>query len=493
VTREDLFLPLPLGEGIGNGRSPSAGRKRFRLRVVLLALGLLAACSRTPPPNIVIVVFDALRADRVGCYGNTGGLTPYIDELAARATVFRRAYAPAPWTNPSVASLLTSRFQSQHGITSFESVLAESEVTLPEILGPHRYVSGAFSANGVIGKQRGFGQGYDEYQAILPPKAEGPRANWLPLRGEVVNRMTLRWLDGLPRTPSRPLYLYVQYMETHSPYAPPEDLMERFFAGRPRPNLEEANSRFFLGNIVPIEPELADVIRTLYDAQVATTDRHVRDLFAALEQRGILRNAIVILTADHGEEFGEHGFFAHKASLYEPALRVPLIIAVPGQTHGRVIDDLVSLIDVAPTILDWIGMPAPDSFEGRSLTPHLPPPSDGGLASLRRWWSGNEWRSAPAYVELVRPAQDKRPSPHERAVILDQHKLIAGVDGEREFFDLHADPGETQSSALGAEDRTALEAALQHHVKHAAGAAAPRELKAMDAETRERLRALGYD
>src|SRR5262245_56252132 len=129
--------------------------------VVLLALAVLAvasACSRKQPPNLLVIVVDTLRADRLGAYGNTHGLTPFLDSLAARSYVFQRAYAQSSWTNPSVASILTSRYPSQHGVVAYDSVLGADEITLPEVLKEHGYRTAGFSANGLLTSHLGFGQ-----------------------------------------------------------------------------------------------------------------------------------------------------------------------------------------------------------------------------------------------------------------------------------------------------------------------------------------------
>src|SRR5262245_11063495 len=139
-------------------------------RIVMLALGVvLAGCHDRHPPNILLIVADTLRADRLATYGNTEGLTPFIDSLTNGAHVFRHAHAESPWTLPSVATILTSRFASQHGVLKRDSVLPDTEVTLAEVLAAHGYVTGCFTANVLMRPQSGLAQGFDEYRVLVSP------------------------------------------------------------------------------------------------------------------------------------------------------------------------------------------------------------------------------------------------------------------------------------------------------------------------------------
>jgi arylsulfatase A-like enzyme len=447
-------------------------------------VGLLLGCGSLPrgKPNVLIVLIDTLRADRLGAYGNRDGLTPFLDSLAARGTVFRRAYAPTSWTNPSVASLLTSRYQSQHGVITFASVLADDETTLPEVLRSAGYTTGGFTANGLINAHFGYAQGYDEYRAHLV-KNVGPQYAWLSPRAEVVSADARAWLDGLPAAgqPPKPVLLYVHYMEVHSPYAPPPELLARVRGDRPPPNVDLVNQNVYFGHLGQMSAEQVADIVDVYDAQVLAMDAALRTLFADLERRGFLANALVVITADHGEEFKEHGLMGHEKTLFEEVIHVPLVVLAPGQTQAAVVDDVVSLVDVAPTVLDVVGVPIPPSFAGASRV--------GALG-------GDDARAAPAatgaYAELIKPAGARRFTPHERALVVGERKLIVGVNGEREFYRLDVDPGEHDPDGIPAAERSALETRLSAIRDRAALTRTPSETRQIDPETRERMRALGY-
>jgi arylsulfatase A-like enzyme len=442
---------------------------------------LLTACSAAPPPDIIVLVGDTLRADRLGSYGNTRGLTPFMDSLAQRAVVFRNAYATSSWTNPSVASLFTSRYPSQHGVISFESVLAADEVTLAEALREAGYATAFFSPNGVLREGWGYEQGFDEFaEFAIPGIAEQPDHMRLPYRADYTNRHVLSWLDSLSAAgPRPPVFLYIQYMEPHSPYAPRKDALERILGGRKPPDLDEVNRFAFVGNDVAVGDRVLRDLRDVYDAEVLSLDTELRRLFAGLRSRGLLENAILVVSSDHGEEFKEHGLLGHEKTLFDEVTRVPLLIALPDSSAGAEIAEAVSLVDLAPTLLGLVGLPVPEAFEGRSL--------------LSR--SGDASAPGFAYSELIVPETGgwRRFGPHQRSLVVGGHKLIAGTGGELEYYDLQADPGEHAPNALGKAERAALRERLEAIRQRVVSRGAKREVKPIDEATREQIRALGYD
>jgi arylsulfatase A-like enzyme len=429
---------------------------------------------------VLLIVIDTLRADRVGAYGNPRGLTPVLDALAARGAVFRRAYAPSSWTNPSVASLMTSRFPSQHGILTVGSLLAESEITLAEALQERGWVGAGFSANPMLPADHGFGQGFTHYHAYWgtgdPSRPQGANE-----RADRVNADVLRWLDERARAKdTRPVFLYLQLMEPHTPYEPPEPLLARLLEGRERPDLATVNRLATYGHLEEIEPAMLRAIQDVYDTEVAAVDAAIGRLLTALEGRGLLADSVVVVTADHGEEFKDHGLMGHDFTLYEEVIRVPLIVVSPRTRAPAVRQEVVGLVDVAPTLLELVGAAPPATFEGRSFAPLLAGrPADGG-----------RWRTA--YSELLKPPDARRLTPHERALVLDHQKLIAGVAGERELYALDQDPGETRPARFTEAERARLEQALADARTRAQENASSHVARQLDERTRERMRALGY-
>jgi arylsulfatase A-like enzyme len=458
---------------------------------VLLALLVLppGCVKKTRSPDILVLLVDTLRADRLGAYGSRQGLTPFLDSLAQRGFVFRNTYAQSSWTDPSVAALMTSRYQSQTGITSFTAVLADDEITLAEILRQHGYATGAFVANFLLHKKFGYAQGFDRYETFAR-NARDKRGKRILLkeRAPRIDREALAWLDGVRRDqPEKPVFLYLHYMEPHPPYSPPQADVDRVMQGRPQPDVETVNARMSFPNLGEFSLDLVRQIRDLYDAEVLSLDAELRNLFAALGERHFFDRGIVVLVADHGEEFLEHGGVGHHQSLFEEVLRVPLIVLVPGHQAGATIEPIVSLTDVAPTLLDLAGIPAPSSFEGRSLCGlmGLPTGAGGGASSSAVPATGI------AFSELIMNGEHRQ-RPHLRTVITNTSKLITDIDGQHEFYDLAVDPGETNSDALAAGVRSRLSAQLAEFVAHTTQRAAQPSTRVMDEETRERMRALGY-
>ncbi|MBX3025601.1 sulfatase-like hydrolase/transferase [bacterium] len=441
--------------------------------VGLLALAL-AACQRpAPPPTVVVVLLDTLRADRLGCYGNDQHLTPYLDQLAERGVRFERAWGTSSWTMPSVASLFTSRYPSQHGVQTMESRLADGETTLAEVLAARGWAAAGFSANLLVGAPHGFGQGFDPW---LVPAVETPTDK---VRGPRLRADGARWLDQQPAG-GRPLLLYYQFMEPHAPYDPPEPYRGRHVRAHAPGDVEAAAQVMAEHKIWNRPAEQIALLASLYDGEVAAADEEVRLLFADLERRGLLANAVVVITADHGEEFGERGALSHGFTLFEEQVRVPLIVLAPGLAPA-VVRQPVSLVDVAPTLLELVGVPAPPAFEGRSLVPLM------------------RGAAAPP-VELVAELEAMGPRKamrkHQQALLRGDHKLLRSPNPfiAPQVFDLATDPGERQPDPPAlADEREAMLGDLDRLVarlaERASPASAPVEL---DAATREKLRALGY-
>jgi arylsulfatase A-like enzyme len=457
-------------------------------------LALVNGCEgRTRTPNILVVVADTLRADRIGAYGNTRGLTPFLDSLAARGFVFHNAIATSCWTNPSIASLFTSRYPWQHGTVSLTGVLAQSEATLTELLRAQGYLTAGWSANPLLWIKGGWDQGFDHYEAPVPSKVEGV-AMLVPERGPALNDKVRTWLgthsaQGSDR--ERPRYLYVQYMEPHTPYAPPADVIDQLFRDAPKPDLDLINGGTMIAGWIgkghPLQPEIEQV----YDAQVLAFDKSLSGLFDALSPTGFLDNAIVIITADHGEGLWDHGVYGHGGSLYDELIRVPLIVTVPREMTRVDIEETVSLVDVAPTLLDFAGATPPSSFMGQSLRDYMEPPwSIRGLVQRARSASSPP-RIAYSDMGLTRETAEKSPSRHRRAVIVGPYKLIAGPDGHAEFYDRARDPTEQGGAAVVESMQQTL------RQSYALGAPPPEELVVgetaeLDSAQMESFRALGY-
>ncbi len=465
----------------------------FLIALALLACNVLSACNPPPPPapNVLLIVVDTLRADRLGCYGYHRNLTPFVDSLAARGVRFENAYAPSSWTGPSVASLFTSRYPSEHGVTSFLSVLRGPLVTLAEVLQANGFATAAVTANPFVNLRRGFAQGFDAFEA-LPRTGKNPdTAPAAP--ASAVNRLALEWLDSPAAGESSRFFLYLQYMEPHSPHVPPAALLEEILAGEPQPDIRRANTNVAPGVEVP--PDIVRDLRNLYDVDVAWFDRQLRDFFTDLDRRGFLDDTLVVLTADHGEGLADHGHIGHGISLFNEEIRVPLIVVPPGGREPAVVAEPVSLVDIAPTVSELANLRVPGNFRGHSLRHHL---GDGGNVALRLGRTLQRWlsdRSTDVVSELpVLPFGDRaRRVPHLTTVIDGPHKLIADNANERAYYDLDRDPAESDPDGLSSAERALLEQKLvRFRARVSDETDAPGATHELDAATLESMRALGY-
>jgi arylsulfatase A-like enzyme len=434
----------------------------------------------------VFIVADTLRRDHVGVYGNAPTITPFLDSLAARAVVFDRAFAQSPWTAPSVASMFTSRYQSQHRIIAFGDQLSRDETSLAEVLGENGYATGGFTANLFLQDGWGFGQGFQEFKCLGSIVAnQSPKGS-----GASVNAKALEWLDGLGDG-RPPVFLYLHYMEAHIPYEPPEDLLLGALGGRPRPNVTAINDAL-LHRYQYLTTEELEQAKLLYRVVVADLDRQLQRLFGELEKRGILRDSVLVFTADHGEEMSEHGWWGHGMSLYNDVIRVPLLIGAPNQTTREDVAENVALVDVAPTILEMAGVAAAPTFEGRSLT-HVrrgrPGSGQGWFATVLSSFGDDP---VPVASENLPFAGSARLSSHKRTILLGMRKLIRDVEGHSDYYDLHRDPGEQSPVRSFDAIPSSLQYALEKFVNFVGFHAASDQTPDVDEKTRERMRALGY-
>jgi len=360
----------------------------------LAGLLLLAnGCGPSGPPrdvNLLIVSIDTLRADRLGCYGNDEwgeSPSPRLDALAAESVLFESAYASRGQTHPSLASMLTGKYPITTGVRENGMPLSAEHKTLFEHLAAAGFQTGVFIANFEVDHPRenwiargadvsGDGvEGMRTQQMSLPESAL--QAGW----DDNVEKSALAYLHGVD--PSRPFALWVHYYDVHQPYNPPPAVAQRYgiVPGIPQaivapgPNsagvLDAYLGGITLGEHEATEAELAR-IRGLYDANVRTADERFGRLLDALQELGELENTYVVFTADHGEELYDHNrYFYHGGSVYNGVITLPLVIHGPDLLAGVRVSDVVRNIDITPTLLDLLELPADASMEGVSLAGRL--------------------------------------------------------------------------------------------------------------------------
>jgi len=402
--------------------------------------GLPAA--RAGAPNILLLILDTVRAPDLSVYGYGRPTTPFLERLAARGVLFERAIAAAPWTLPSHASIFTGR--PAHELSAnWRTRLDGQYRTLAEALSAHGYLTAGFAANQVYtSDESGLARGFAHYDAVrVTPgsMAISARVAQALLETETFRSLSglhdLLWrrradevrrsaADWLAAHPGRPWFAFVNLYDAHNPYLPPAPYDTLFGGRKPwdRRNL-------WLQQTAPVTPAAIQVERDAYDDALAYLDHEIGAMLDDFRSRGLLENTIVIVTADHGEEFGEHGLLDHGNSLYLPALHVPLLVVWPGHVPaGRRVEPTVSLIDLAATVLDLAA--ADTSFAGRSLRPLW-----GGADSTA-------WDPAVASVRHATglPAWFPVSRGDMGSVVTDRYQLIRDAAGADSVFDLGLDP-----------------------------------------------------
>ncbi len=445
------------------------------LLLVIAGAAATAGCAKSPPrPNVLLVIVDTLRSDRLGCMGSGSGLTPNMDALAAEGVLFENAFCHAPWTLPSVASLLTSTYPAQHqagGQLSRFTRLDGAARTVGECFQDAGYRTVAIVNVEFLTEAFGLTKGFDRVDFV---QSEG---NSLTRIAGQTTTAALQWLRTLC---GRPFLLVVHYFDPHLVYEPPAEFRRSLALAPDR----EGNEPVF-GTIPEIvayrrgQIELGDEtirrLEALYNGEVAYTDRELGRLLDGLKEMKLDSSTIIVVTSDHGEEFLDHGGFEHGHTLYDELIHVPLIIRWPGHIPANVVArSEIRHVDVAPTVCSLTGVPADAGFRGRDLAPLWAP--DAPRADRPVYGEGNFW-GAPLYCRRA-----------------NGYKTIMQEGSDKvEIYDLSEDPGEM--TTLGGDDpllvkRLTEDLAL---IRMGMGVDTPKPAPvSLTPREKERLRALGY-
>jgi arylsulfatase A-like enzyme len=369
-------------------------------------------------PNVLIFLIDTLRQDRVGAYGYDQPTTPHVDAFAKDALRFTQLIPQASWTRPSVASLMTGVYPQVHGALDRRDVMREL-TTLAGTLAEGGYESHGFITNANLLPHWGLGRHFSRY-------VDCGAKDW-SRRADIDRTVVERALKSIPFVAGRPWFFYVHAMGPHSPYANSAGMRDLF----DRSKYEHHKELF-------------------YDADLAFTDRQFGKLVRNLKKNGLYGEALIVLLADHGEELWERGKMQHGKSVYDEQLRIPLLIKLPGSRNaGMVRDELVRMIDIAPTLLRVLGLPARPEFQGESFHPLL---FGEDLATERVGYAAtflDRHDSQSARTRTLKYMQDR-----ER-----------GMAG---WFDLQKDPGEKELISVPPPGGEALRAAAIRRVTEGA-------------------------
>jgi arylsulfatase A-like enzyme len=395
-------------------------------------LAFLAACDAAErPPNVLLVVIDSLRADRLHHAGDPRPLTPRLDRLAAEGTRFTRAYAPAPWTTPSVMSIFTGLTPASHHVDHNDRSLSQEVRTLAERFQEAGYTTGAVMPALTLAAHFGFARGFDRfiYETQGHSGISGP---W-----------SVAGAQELMRTSAgRPFFLYVHLWDVHYNYNPPVPHSLRFRAGRP-PGADETDDITALihrdGESSRLPADRVAWLEGQYAGEILFTDEQVGRLLDELERLEMTGETVVVVTSDHGEAFQEHGSLGHTVHLYEEMEHVPLIFRWPGRiSPGETAHPVMGLVDLAPTLLDLAGIPyRSGEFEGASWAATLVP-AGGGREDLR---VAEASRRPPVLMATSRRALWRGLRSGDTAYLYDLKEQ------RHELYDLSADPGQQENLA----------------------------------------------
>jgi len=458
---------------------PAAGLLALLVLVLSVAAGL-SSCVAPAPRVVVLIGVDTLGADHLGVYGADRPTSPFLDQLAAEGVVFENAFATSPWTLPSFASIFTGKLQSGHGAgirldrseQDWEPqrvglhrrvILDPAAETLAEALAADGFATIAVAQNPNLDPAFGVDRGFAVYDYVMGSHDDKRSA-------DVVVDQALAWID---QRETEDVFLFVHFFDPHMQYGAPAPYGGMFTDGfgdefslpiavDPRQLNREAAG-------VPLRRK--QFITAAYDEEIRFVDSQIERLVEGLRQRHLWDQALVIFTADHGEELFEHGGFEHGHTLYNEVIRVPLIIWGPDVVAGAR-TAAVSIADVMPTVLDSLGLPVPNATFGISLSPYL--------------------RGAQPSSERLIAAEGTLYGPELKAGILWPYKIIMDPRTDRAtLFNLQVDPGETSPLTSEPELLADLRELLRSRLLASSDNVEYRQLE-LDPELVRRLRALGY-
>jgi len=471
--------------------------------------GAPTAAARSAP-SIVLITMDTVRADHLSVYGYKADTTPSLTALASRATLYAHAMSAADTTLASHASMFTGLYPSQHGSHN------DHTWPLPRPLDPRipmlatRLAASGYRTMGVVanfgnlgtslGLDRGF-QYYDPRGAVrfllddparnhflrqganrMLQRLTGTELAEVPYRRAAdINRAVLPLLDEVRASP-QPFFLFVNYMDAHWPYRPPPPFDTKFGGTRARSiamaDYYRAASDVMAGRRTLTDAERAD-LQSQYDGGIASIDEQIGALVERLEQLELFDNCLLIVTADHGEAFGEHGLVEHGVSVYSDQIHVPLIVKYPHQRTPRRVRDAVSGVDVMATVLDVAGQAVPAETEGRSLVPDADHAASSRVVFSESHPGPGQYERYPRFRRI------------ERAIVSDGLKLIVSTAGKRELYDLEDDPEDAHDLAPARPD---VAQRLDQVVNRWLATVKPSDtgIRTPDPKTVERLKSLGY-
>jgi arylsulfatase A-like enzyme len=437
-----------------------------------------------PRRNVLLISLDSLRADHVGAYGYKRDTSPSFDRFAKDGVLFRNAISTSSWTLPTHLTMFTGRSQLSHGVVVDTLVLSTAIPTLGQIFKEAGYATAGFVSGPYVGGHYGYDRGMDTYTDFSASWGKGAEAR-AAILSPTINEKAIEWLD---KAHKEPFFLFLHYFDIHYDFVPPapyDTMFDPDYTGT-------MDGRFFIERDdvhAKMDPRDLEHIRALYDGEIRYTDEHVGRILDKLKALGVYDDTVVLITSDHGDEFFEHGNKGHHRTVYDEVLRIPFALRLPGGEHsGKTIDEQVSLLDVFPTLLDAAGFRVPSDVEGESLAGWL-----RGRRSTREAIYSDFYDKRGFNLQVARRTAGEKTIQHF-------NRITHPKRGSLEYYDLARDPAESDNRAdeQPAKMTSAVEAMTtwlelrwrtHRHTQLATDGTASIEI---DADTQERLKALGY-
>ncbi|MEK6775293.1 MAG: sulfatase [bacterium] len=340
----------------------------FMLYFFAFSINCMCGCGNKnaadhPPENLIIVLVDALRPDHLGVYGYKRNTSPHINEFASTAMVLDNAISQSGWTAPAIAAMFTSNYPAM----SSNMGIKEGDRTLAQRLRENNFQTGAFVTNPLLKRSLGYDKGFDSYNLLLN---EDARPKWL--RAPLLVDAALQWVGA--RNRNKPFFLYLHFMDVHDPYWPPPPYNREYgkkYEGPVNGIMVTYMQRMKERKPLYLSGEDLDHLIDLYDGGIAYFDEQFGRLIQGLKTAGVFQNSIIVFTADHGDEFMEHGGVTHGQSVFDELIHVPLIVSGGVKRSGSRYSGLVEMIDLAPTLMEMLDIPFDYKVTGKSFLKQL--------------------------------------------------------------------------------------------------------------------------
>jgi len=460
--------------------------------VVIFAIYSFLKNKNPDKVNVVFIVIDTLRADHLSAYGYHKKTSPYMDNIAKEALLFEHFYATSCWTLPSHASLFTGLYPLEAGATSETLLLPMSNNTLAEVLQQNGYQTFAYVCNSWLAKDRGFGQGFTEYNQMWQKQHHHAYAtSHQQLEDASIDKM-LKQIDQL--SDEAPFFMFANLNGVHLPYKPPEANFDKFVSETYLPeNIHRCSGVTswwaHLTGHLELSAQDYQILSDLYDAEINYIDHQVGQIYQKLRDKNLLDNTLFVITSDHGENLGEHGRIDHMMSMYDTTLHVPLIVKLPkGRRPGDKVSALVSMVDLAPAVLATCHIesdrfPQPDNI----FSP------DTKIKNMI-FASNEKPVTGIALLKSRYPEYDANKIDYKlRAIRTKPNKFIWNVGRDLELYDMTKDKDELVNIA----NRESQKAKKMQQILKGWTQQLPTDGKtttyqSKDAESLKRLKALGY-